>query len=227
MSIFRSLFIMVSRKIRRLYGLYVLRDPFLWNVKKWFSDRGDETLRLAYPLDKSSVVFDVGGYIGDYTEAISQKFGCRVYLFEPVPAFYNECVRRFRNNPSVVCLNYGLSSSSGWFEINLNNNESSFKKIEGGGITQQAQVRSITDVVAELGVEEINLIKINIEGGEFDLLPAILDSELINHIEYIQVQFHNFFMKAAENRLAIRKALEKTHREMWEYEFVWESWGPL
>lgn len=40
----------------------VLRDKFLLEVKRWFCDRGDETLRLTYPLDKNSIVWDVGGF---------------------------------------------------------------------------------------------------------------------------------------------------------------------
>lgn len=214
----------IYNKFTQLYKVHVQRDPFTRVAIKWFADKGDETLRLNYQLDKTSIVFDVGGYLGDYAEAINQKFGCRVYLFEPVPQFYDACVKRFSNNTSIVCLNYGLSSKSGWFEINLNNNESSFKKFGTGDNSQKAEIRSITEVTTELGVEKIDLIKINIEGGEFDLLPAIIDAGLIKRIRYIQVQFHNFIENATNNRLDIRKSLESTHCEMWNYEFVWESW---
>lgn len=223
----RQLLNKLANKVGYLYKLYIVRDPFTWSAKRWFLDQGDKTLRLDYKLDKSSVVFDVGGYLGEYADAIHQKFGCRVYLVEPVPQFYNECVKRFSGNPAIVCLNYGLSSRSGWFEINLNNNESSFKKIESGCVTQQAEIRSITDVVTEFGIEKIDLIKINIEGGEFDLIPAIVDSGLIKRIKYIQVQFHNFDSSAADARSCIRNSLKNTHREMWNYEFVWESWELL
>lgn len=218
------LFLNINRKIAYLFKLYLLRDVFLISAKKWFSDKGDETLRLNYELDKSSVILDVGGYLGDYAESINHKYGCLVYLFEPVPSFYEECVSRFSDNPSVVCLNYGLSSSSGWLDIGLDNNASSFKKIEVGEMTQLAQVRSFTEVFAELGISKIDLIKINIEGGEFDLIPVMIDSGLINKIRYLQVQFHNFIEGAVENRQNIRNSLKKTHREMWSYEFVWESW---
>lgn len=222
-----SYFKRVAQKLCYLFKLYCLRDSFLVNVKRWFLDRGDETLRLDYSLNKSSVVFDVGGYLGDYAEAVSAKYGCHVYLFEPVPVFYERCVTRFKGNQSVKCLNYGLSSRSGWFEINLNNDESSFKRNEEGCTTQRAEIRSVSEAVSELGVQTIDLIKINIEGGEFDLLPAMIESGMIRQVKYIQIQFHNFVEGAAGNRHQIRKSLEKTHREMWNYEFVWESWERL
>ena len=143
MLMLRQLFLKLANKVNNYYKLYIVRDPFLWSVRRWFADHGDETFRLNYQLDSSSIVFDVGGYLGDYAEAIYQKNGCRIYLFEPVTHFYGECVKRFSGKPSIVCLNYGLSSKSGWFEINLNNNESSFNKIDARGMVQQAEVRSI------------------------------------------------------------------------------------
>jgi len=214
----------IENKIIYLCKRFVLRDPHLLTAKRWFEDRGDKTLRLDYKLDSSSTVFDVGGYVGDFAEDIYDKFGCRIFVFEPVPSFFNQCVERFEGNQSIRCLNYGLSSKSGWHEIIQSNNESSFIKADLDGIKQKAEVRSIAEVISELGVEKIDLIKINIEGGEFDLLPAIINSELIEKIKYLQVQFHNFDSNAAEARSQIRKALEKTHREMWNYEFLWESW---
>lgn len=223
----RQVLFKLANKASYLYKFYLLRDPFLTSVKKWFSDQGDQTLRLNYQLNKSSFVFDVGGYLGDYADEVYRKFGCRIYLFEPVSSFFQECVKRFGDKPSVVCLNYGLSSISGWFTIYLNKNESSFKNIVTGGMTQQAKLRSISEVVAEMGIEKIDLMKINIEGGEFDLLPAIIDSGLIIKIKYLQVQFHKFDSNAVDARLHIRRSLERTHREMWNYEFVWESWELL
>ena len=222
-----ELFAKLANRLVYLYRLYVIRNPFQVNVKRWFADRGDETLRLNYPLDKQSIVFDVGGYLGDYAQAIHRKFGCRVYLFEPVPKFYDQCVSRFSGNPSITCFNYGLSSTSGFFSINLNNNESSFKKADDTGVKEVAEVRAFPSVVTELGLENIDLIKMNIEGGEFDLLPSILTSGLIGKVKYIQVQFHDFQADAAVARTRIRSALQKTHREMWNYEFVWESWELL
>lgn len=222
-----TLFTQVASRIAYLYKRYILRDPFLYNVEKWFKDRGDETLRLDYPLGKTSIVFDVGGYLGDFTDAIYKKYGCQIYLFEPVPSFYDECVKRFSNNPSITCLNYGLSSSSGGLDIILDNDSSSFMINENRGVCHRAQVRSVSEAVADLGIQRIDLMKINIEGGEFDLLPAAIDSGLIERIKFIQVQFHQFIPGALENRMRIRRLLEKSHREMWSYEFVWESWELL
>ncbi len=215
------------RKAQFFFKLYILKDSFLLNFKKWVNDEGDKKLRLDYPLNSLSVVFDVGGYMGDYSEAIFKNYGCKIYLFEPIPSFYKVCVERFRDNPSVICLNYGLSSKTAFVNIGINDDASSFIHFRRGIKTQQAHLKSIDDVFSDLNIKQVDLIKINIEGGEYDLLPAIIDLGLIKNFKYIQVQFHSFIKGAERKRDLIRNALRKTHYEMWSYEFVWESWSVL
>lgn len=214
----------IQEKLVFLHRRYILRDPFLLEVARWFRDKGDETLRLDYPLTKESIVFDVGGYQGDFAAAVHERYGCKVYIFEPVPEFYQKVVIRFQGNPKIICLNYGLSSADGWLDIGVAENASSFASPHAKGARQRVQVRAVVECIRELGIDWIDLMKINIEGGEFDVVPAIIESGDINKVQYLQVQFHNFVDHAASRRAAIRTQLANTHREMWNYEFVWESW---
>ncbi|WP_036303339.1 FkbM family methyltransferase [Methylotenera sp. L2L1] len=214
----------VKNKLTLLFRRYILREPFLLEVSRWFDDNGDETLRLDYPLNKDSIVFDLGGYHGDFAAAIHEKFGCTIYIFEPVPEFYQMCVDRFQGNKKIVCLNYGLSSADGWLDINMAENASSFTSPNIKGSMQRVQVRSVVDCIRELMINQIDLMKINIEGGEFDVVPAIIESGDIKKVQYLQVQFHNFLDNAAKRRETIRHELTNTHTEMWSYDFVWESW---
>lgn len=219
-----SYFSKIKNKLTFLYRRHVLREPFLLQVSRWFEDKGDETLRLDYPLTPESIVFDVGGYNGDFAAELSKRFGCKVYIFEPVPEFYQRCVNRFENNKKITCFNYGLSSANGFLDIGLAENASSFSSPHATGETQKVQIRSIVECIKELNINKIDLMKINIEGGEFDVLPAIIKSGDIAKIHYLQVQFHNFVNNASALRADIRNQLAYTHTEMWNYEFVWESW---
>ncbi|MBA7576805.1 hypothetical protein ES708_18647 [subsurface metagenome] len=50
-------------------------------VVQWFEIKGDETLRLDYNLDKNSIVFDIGGYKGQWSsEIFSKLLLCDAYL---------------------------------------------------------------------------------------------------------------------------------------------------
>jgi len=59
-------------KVLEFFRCEVLRDPFLIAVKRWFKNYGDNTLRLEYPLNSDSVVWDLGGYHGDFAAKINQ-----------------------------------------------------------------------------------------------------------------------------------------------------------
>ena len=214
----------IKNKLVSLYRRYILRDPFLLEAARWFRDKGDETLRLNYPLTPESLVFDLGGYHGDFAAAVHERYGCKVYIFEPVPAFYQKCVDRFQCNHKIVCLNYGLSSVDGWLNIGLAENASSFASPHAKGAVQRVQLRSVVECIRDLSIDRIDLMKINIEGGEFDVVPAIIESGDIRKVHHLQVQFHNFVDHAAARRAVIRNQLENTHAEMWNYDFVWESW---
>lgn len=214
------------RKLRNFFKREVLRDPFLLTAKQWFKDKGDSTLRMNYPLNENSIVWDVGGYMGDFAHDINRRYNCKVYLFEPVPHFYTHCVKRFAGNPNIVCLNYGLSNQQGEFDIADTGDASSFiRKGSNQESVHKAQLKDASDVFFELGDASVNLIKSNVEGGEFSIFPSLIQSGLISRFCFLQIQFHNFVPNAINQRQKIRNDFKNTHVENWNYEFVWEGWS--
>lgn len=190
---------------------------------RWFRDRGDETLRLDYPLERASVVFDCGGFEGDWAAAIHQRYGSTVYVFEPVQAFLADIRKRFAGNPSVQTFGYGLHSRTEQATITLAGNASS--TFGDAGSAETIALRDVAEVLAELKVSHIDLIKINIEGGEFELLERLLDTGLISAVDHVQVQFHRFVSGAPARRQRIRERLAATHTLRYDYDFIWESWS--
>ncbi len=211
-------------RARHAWRLYVVRDPLLLTVRKWFRDRGDETLRFDYPLDETSLVIDVGGYQGDFAAEIHRRYGCDVVIFEPVKAFHTQCLERFAGNPKIKCLNYGLGIEDANIPISVAGDASSHKREIGNEHSESIRIRKADSIFMELGIDAIDLVKINIEGGEYDMLPSLIEAGWIERVRYVQVQFHNFVPNAVKMRDGIRAQLHRTHEEMWNYEFVWESW---
>jgi FkbM family methyltransferase len=190
--------------------------------KRWFADKGDATHRMNYPLQPSSLVLDVGGYRGDFAEAINRRYGCTVYIFEPVESFYESIKDRFKSNENITVFNYGLSSKEELQEISLEGDASSIFKT--GNQTESIRLRSAVEVFEELNINNVDLIKINIEGGEFPLMDHLIESSLVNRLRDIQVQFHSFVDDAIIKRHNIRQSLKQTHLLTYDYAFVWENW---
>ena len=95
--------------------------------------------------------------------------------------------------------------------------------LEGGG-RQNIYLKSISDFINSNNIEFIDLMKINIEGGEYDVLNDLIQSNTIKKIKNIQVQFHKFVNKSKTKRKKIIKKLKLTHHRTYCYYFVWENW---
>jgi hypothetical protein len=69
-----------------------IEEIFNSEIERWFSDSGDVYRRLNYPeMNNNSLVMDLGGYIGNFTESIYSRYNCKVMVFEPVNRYYNIC----------------------------------------------------------------------------------------------------------------------------------------
>jgi len=191
-------------------------------VDKWYREGGESTRRLDYPLTCESIVFDVGGYQGNFTRDIVARYDPHVYVFEPVSEFCELLVMKFRPNPKVRICNYGLADRDVVSQMTLSEDGSTIYKPSKIKIT--IQLRDICTVVRERDINRIDLIKINIEGGEYVLLRRMLETELVAICQDIQVQFHHFYPNSRRLRSEIRRALQETHFLTYDYPFVWENW---
>lgn len=193
--------------------------------EKWVNDDGDRTLRVDYPLRRQDVVLDVGGYRGQWASDIFSRYLCQIHIFEPVPQFGDEISRRFALNPAITLHRVAAGSQNGHIDISVAGDASSTHSAQGQSLA--IPVIRFSDWLDEAGTSDIALMKINIEGGEYDLLEHLIASGSIKKISNIQVQFHDF-VEGAEVRMALlQDALSKTHRLTYQYKFVWENWEKI
>ena len=195
------------------------------DLQKWFRDGGDDSLRVNYPLNKNSVVFDLGGYHGSWTQKIYDRYQCHIHVFEPIPELYNNLVDYFRNKEKIKIYDFGISDQDKLIEIALLNDGSSFYVDSENKVL--VKVVSFVKFLKEKNIENVDLIKINIEGDEFPVLKSLIDNGCINIFKNIQVQFHQFIPDSINLRNWIREKLKLTHKITYNYEFVWENWEKL
>lgn len=214
----------VCVKVGRVYAkiserLYM--PPHQKMVISWKAVNGDKTLRLDYDLDQDSIVFDLGGYEGQWSSDIFSRYRCFIRCFEPLEAFAKNIERRFAQNEKIVVHCFGLSNGNGKAIISHEKDSSSMFRGKG---KEEIRLVKATDFMKENHISKIDLMKINIEGGEYDLLEHLIETGFIKNIMNLQIQFHNFIPNARERMKHIQKNLEATHKLTYQYEFVWENW---
>ena len=191
-------------------------------VRQWKDDKGDQTLRLKYPLDARSVVMDMGGYRGDFAHEIHQRYGSQVHVFEPVRSFADAITNRFQGNPAIHVHAFGLGIRTRQESIDLSADASSM--YSAGSQTETIELVEAFEWMTDQNINYVELMKINIEGGEYELLEHMLDKDLVSRVDNIQVQFHDIASDSEARMDSILQRLSKTHGPTYQYRLVWENW---
>jgi len=215
----------VSRTYTRLLsGYYTRRERA---ARKWVHDNGNDTLRYQYDIKPNDCIFDIGGYMGDWTAGMTERYDCSSYIFEPVSSFSNHIKTRFLANPKVQVFQFGLEKENRNLFINIADDASSCFSHNTPDKQEMIQYIAVDDFFSSHQIEQpIKVIKINIEGGEYDLLEALLDRGIISEIANLQIQFHHIpHIHSLKRMRKIQRKLKKTHVLQWSYRpYVWESW---
>ena len=175
-------------------------------------------------LDEHSVVLDVGAYHGEWSEVIATRYGATILAFEPDPTSFPHLAARLADRRTVTALEYGLGAADATADLALAGLGSSVFGTHAPLGTTRVRIRDVVSVLADLGLERVDLLKVNIEGGEYDLLDRLLAAGWLPRIRQVMVQFHEWHPKAYRRRRGIRRALRRTHREVWCYPWIWELW---
>jgi FkbM family methyltransferase len=192
-------------------------------ITKWFRDNGDYTHNINYELTENSVIMDLGGYTGVWAQQMIDKYNPNVYILEPVTSFYEGMVARFSTNNKVNLMNVGIGVEDKDGFIFMSGDGTSSNLTSGESIS--VKFNTIDTILEKWGLNEVDLIQINIEGDEYPLLEHMLSTGSINKFKNVQIQFHLGIENDVARRDEIREGLTGNGFKIkFDYPFVWESW---
>lgn len=186
-----------------------------------------EALRYEYPLTSKSVVFDCGGYEGNFAHAIGERYGCDVYCFEPVSEFFSRVCDRVAplgldGKARIRVYKHGIGAITRQEDFHIQNDSTGV--YAGAERVERCEIRAIDQVMSDLGLDHVDLLKLNIEGMEFEVLEMILEKGLAPCFTDIQVQFHPIVLDYNQRYHAISDGLSKTHELTYHAPWCWENW---
>ena len=190
--------------------------------------------------ENNLTVIDVGCNRGQTIEFfLNIDKQARIYGFEPNPLLFNNLVKKHSSNSNIKIRNVGISSKAGKlpFYQNIMDETSTFEKVNQAshylkkkakvlGVatdklifsTYDVEVMTLSTFIREHEEVFIDIIKIDVEGHEYDCLKGIFDSTLSNYpIKFIQIESHNNDMLTVNNEnkideLFIENGFEEVHR---------------
>ena len=165
-------------------------------------------------LDSSSIVYSVGvGGEISFDLALIERFGLTVHAFDPTPRSV-AWMKKVEVPAEFVFHPYGLAAYDGTLSFYAPRKDSSchFTPVHRHGREARNErvdcpVKRLQTLTQELGHDRIDLLKIDIEGGEYEVLPDILDSGI--PIRQLLLEFHHCYrtIPYARTREMLRKLL--------------------
>lgn len=149
-------------------------------------------------VNADSIVYSFGiGHDASWDIGMIEQHGCKVYAFDPTPDL-DQWIAAQGYDPRFIFDLRGLAGFDGQVEIrSQSTDEQTSGTILGSadlGVDTKGtsiEVRKIKTLADELGHSHIDVLKMDIEGAEFDAIPDILASGIT--VDQILIEFHPYF----------------------------------
>ncbi|TDK42044.1 FkbM family methyltransferase [Algoriphagus formosus] len=148
-------------------------------------------------LNSESIIYSVGiGKDISFDESIMDSFNCKIFGFDPTP----ESIQWFRQqnvSKMFIFSEYGISSKSGIVKFHLpkNKNHVSGSILNSSFVSEDryvdVQMKTLLDAMNEHRHSYIDLLKMDIEGAEYEVVSQILEAGV--PIKQILVEIHDRF----------------------------------
>lgn len=183
-----------------------------------------EDQRYQYPLNADSLVVDCGGFKGDFARRIAQTYGCKVLCAEPV--FTDEILAGTSGHGDITVVPFGVGAIERNARFGIAGDSTGQYAIRDE--KKHVHIRAVSNfLIGALTVyskTEIDLLKLNIEGMEYEVLDQLCGTGEIRIANYIQVQFHGFAPNLERRLEHLIGKIKETHDLEWgSNPFLWMS----
>ncbi|MBK3518561.1 FkbM family methyltransferase [Carboxylicivirga marina] len=199
---------MLKKQLLHIYRALRGKSPF---IKKsihiesdWLGSKNGGFFVHTNLLKSDSIVYSFG--IGEdisFDQQLMNQCKCTVHGFDPTPRSI-DWVRKNVNSEQFIFEPLGISHESGNIDFFLpKNNAHVSGSLSSNSITDEQQkisvpVKTLADIVKDKQHQHIDLLKMDIEGAEYDVIPNILASGI--EIKQVLVEFHHRLYPNGNNK---------------------------
>jgi len=129
------------------------------------------------------IILDLGSYVGLSLVYFRLRYPrAKLYGFEPDPNNYQRLEDNVRQLRNVQVLNTAVSSFDGKITLFVNpyrGYSSSVFQRQSGQETVEVETKKLDTLVSELGVDQVDLLKFDIEGAEMEVFRSFRQMDLV------------------------------------------------
>ncbi|MBU2702291.1 FkbM family methyltransferase [Sporomusaceae bacterium BoRhaA] len=193
-----------NKKPSEIHSFVWKGHPFYYRTGTSDTDVIDTILikpqhRSEYFIKDNNVktILDIGGNIGTASVFFANLYpDANIYTFEPMPNNFKLLEKNVAGYPKVNPYNVALGNKSYQTSIYHSPEEDckgSFSLLtpNKSGCHTDIQVKSVAEFIAENEIDNIDIIKIDTEGAEYDILAAI-PPQILSKTKWIIGELHNY-----------------------------------
>lgn len=160
------------------------------------------------------VIVDLGGHIGSFSVFMAKALKkCKIYAFEPNKDNYEMFLRNIKLNKigTVFPRNIAISDYAGKGYLKTEHMNTDAYYLDQSGKNFNCQVSTLPKELKMRKVKRIDILKMDIEGGEYKILLHKQSFDYIQKtVHYIFMEYHD--IDAYYNYSLIKKKLERNFR---------------
>jgi len=145
---------------------------------------------------EASVILDVGAHAGFFTlyaHALNKQ--AQIYSIEPEDKNFEALKKHLTDNGletnrAIKCA-LGLRSGIGWLKLADDSHNHELAEEKENETDREVKVYGLIDFLQENNIENVSLIKMDIEGGEYDVLRPLTAADF-KRIKYIIMEYHDY-----------------------------------
>lgn len=219
-----------------------------YDIKKYdasalgYSLQDDAKTLISYICQHNApVIFDVGANIGQSAKSFKEWFPQSIiHAFEPSPSTFEQLSHACVSMPNVHLNRLGVGSNKGsftFFENELSDISSFLEPTEllWGRVKDRKPIEIITidDYVGEHGVTNIDFLKIDTQGFDFEVVKGCAKLCARNAVQLIQmeVNFENFYKNLPQVDEIMRYLFDRNFKLVGFYGFhhkhIAASWSDM
>lgn len=173
------------------------------------------------------VVFDIGANVGNWTKKLKQYSPKSVvYSFEPIPQTFETLCRNLKEEKMVYPHQIALSDREGTLEFNFYPSNSYFSSIYKTTFDSNFQTLSVNTISGdtfcdEQNIDEIDFLKIDVEGAENKVLVGFLKRIKEGKIKAIQFEYGP---QNVESRFLLKDFYDLLERNGYRIGKIYPTW---